>query len=195
MSESYARVEVHDLEELHVWLMLHHASTPGIWLVRRRRGAGAFSYADLVRELLAFGWIDSRPRGVDDEWTSCLITPRRPGSAWSKVNKDQVAALTAVGRTQPAGQEAVDRARADGSWNRLNEVEELVEPADLTRALDAVPAARASWDGFPRSTKRAILEWITSAKREETRERRVRQTVAEAAVGRRANQWRQPGPR
>ncbi len=70
-------------------------------------------------------------------------------------------------------------------------METLAEPDDLRAALDEVPAARAEWDAFPRSTRRAILEWVSSAKRAETRERRVRQTVDEAAVGRRANQPRQ----
>ena len=92
----------------------------------------------------------------------------------------------------PAGVAAVDRARADGSWTRLDEVETLREPDDLRAALDAVPAAREAWDGFPRSTRRAILEWISSAKREPTRARRVAETVSEAAAGRRANQPRQP---
>ena len=91
-----------------------------------------------------------------------------------------------------AGLAAVAAARADGSWWALDAVEDLLEPPDLAAALDASADARASWDGFPRSTRRAILEWIGTAKTDATRGKRVRQTVDEAEVARRANQWRQP---
>ena len=92
----------------------------------------------------------------------------------------------------PAGLAVVAAAKADGSWNALDAVETLTEPPELTAALDAEPAARAAWDTFPPSTRRAILEWISNAKTPDTRHQRMNQTVAEAAVGRRANQWRQP---
>jgi uncharacterized protein YdeI (YjbR/CyaY-like superfamily) len=108
------------------------------------------------------------------------------------VNKERVERLTAAGLMAPAGLAAVTAAQEDGSWAALDEVEQLREPDDLRAALDARPAARRSWHGFPRSTRRAILEWINSARTAPTRERRVTTTVAEAA-GRRANQWRQPG--
>lgn len=78
----------------------------------------------------------------------------------------------------------------DGTWNALNQVEALEEPDDLRRALDAQPVARENWDAFPRSTRRAILEWIQAAKRPETRSRRIVDTVEKAAVNVRANQWR-----
>ena len=92
----------------------------------------------------------------------------------------------------PAGVAIVEAAQADASWNALDAVEQLAEPDDLNAALDASPAARAHWDAFPRSTKRAILEWINTARTPGTRNRRVSQTVEEAAIGHRANQWRQP---
>lgn len=92
----------------------------------------------------------------------------------------------------PASLAVVEAALADGSWTALDPVEQLAEPDDLSTALDATPAARAHWDAFPRSAKRAILEWINTAKTPGTRSRRVSQTVGEATVGHRANQWRQP---
>lgn len=94
----------------------------------------------------------------------------------------------------PAGLTAVRAAQADGRRNALDRVEDLGEPADLRAALDELPQARMHWDSFPRSTKRAILEWIYTAKTDTTRTRRVEQTANEAAAGRRANQWRQPNP-
>jgi uncharacterized protein YdeI (YjbR/CyaY-like superfamily) len=91
-----------------------------------------------------------------------------------------------------AGEAAVHRSELDGTWDALNQVEALAEPEDLRRALDARPAARTHWEGFPRSTRRAILEWILAARRPETRARRIADTVDKASVNIRANQWRQP---
>ena len=148
-----------------------------------------------MEEALCFGWVDSQPRTVDDQRTSRLLTPRRPGSNWSRANKQRVQRLTEAGLVIPAGLAAVRAAQAGGSWSALDQVEELAEPPDLRAALDAQPLARAHWNDFPRSTKRAILEWIGAAKTDATRARRVEQTAGEAATRRRANQWRQPQAR
>ena len=192
----YERVEVRSAAELRDWLAAHHESSPGAWLITWKKGRGPhLPWAAVVRELLCYGWIDSTGRRVDDDRTSLLVCPRRPGSGWSRVNKAHLEVLRAEGRLQPAGQAAIDRAVADGSWVRLDQVETLTEPEDLRRALDAVPAAREQWDAFPRSARRAILEWISSARRASTRDARVATTVTEAAAGRRANQWRPPADR
>jgi uncharacterized protein YdeI (YjbR/CyaY-like superfamily) len=193
VSTDRERLEVGSVEELRGWLSDHHETSPGVWLVRWKKGRGPYiPYPEIVRELLCVGWIDGQARGLDDDRSLQLVCPRRPGGGWSRVNKQHLEELYAAGRMLPAGVAAVDRARADGSWTRLDEVETLREPDDLRAALDAVPAAREAWDGFPRSPRRAILEWISSAKREATRARRVAETVSEAAAGRRANQ---PGGR
>ena len=91
-----------------------------------------------------------------------------------------------------AGLAVVEAARADGSWSSLDDVENLVEPDDLRAALDGDPAARANWDAFPRSAKRAILDWVTLAKRPETRAKRIDEATTLAARNERANQWRGP---
>jgi uncharacterized protein YdeI (YjbR/CyaY-like superfamily) len=102
--------------------------------------------------------------------------------------------LLAAGLMAPAGIAAVDAAKADGSWTLLDAVEDLVVPDDLAVALDAAPPAREHWDAFPRSVKRANLEWIVQARRPETRARRVAETAEKAARNERANQWRpRPG--
>jgi uncharacterized protein YdeI (YjbR/CyaY-like superfamily) len=120
------------------------------------------------------------------------IAPRKRRSSWSKVNKERIERLVAAGLMTAAGLAVVDAAKRDGSWSALDEVETLAEPDDLRAALDADTAARTEWDAFPRSAKRAILEWINAAKRSETRAARIAETVSEAHVGRRAHQWRQP---
>ncbi len=144
------------------------------------------SWGELVPELLAWGWVDTEGQRVDDDRTSLLVTPRTATSGWSRINKAHVDRLVASGRMQPAGQTVVDRAKDNGSWSALDDVENLVEPPELRAALDAVPAAREHYDAFPRSAKRAVLDWLRQAKREETRAGRVARIVAEAAEGRRA---------
>ncbi len=188
-ADEHERVVVEQLDDLRAWLRAHHADRRGAWLILWKKGHGpAVSWAELVPELLAWGWVDTRGKRVDDDRTSLLVTPRTSGSGWSRINKEHVTRLVGSGRMQPSGQVVVDRAVADGSWSALDDVENLVEPPELSAALDAVPAAREHYAGFPRSAKRAILDWLHQAKRAETRERRVALIVAEAAQGRRANE-------
>ena len=175
------------------WLTEHAAHSTGIWLVYDKGPRRQLSYTDIVEEALCFGWVDSRPRALDDTRAMLYLAPRKPSSSWSRANKQRVERLTAAGDMTPDGLAVVEAARTSGTWSALDEVEDGVEPDELTAALDAVPAARGQWDAFPRSARRAILEWLNGAKRPETRARRVATVVAEAAEGRRANQWRQPG--
>ena len=173
----------------------HVRRAAGVWVVtyKKRSGGPYASYDDVVDEALCFGWIDSVRRSLDADRSQLLVTPRKRGSRWFKANKQRIQRLTAAGRLAPAGLAAVTDAKADGSWTALDAVEELVEPEDLGAALDAEPDARANWDGFQGSTKRAILEWIIAAKRPPTRASRVAETARLAAQGIRANQWRQAG--
>jgi uncharacterized protein YdeI (YjbR/CyaY-like superfamily) len=187
------RVHLADRPAWRAWLAAHADSSPGIWLVYDKGAGRRLSAADITEEALCFGWVDSLPRRLDDTRAMIYVAPRRPSSNWSRVNKERVERLTAEGLMTPRGLAVVAQARADGRWQGLDEVEDLTEPGDLCRALDAVPAARREWDAFPRSAKRAILEWVAAAQRPETRARRVATVVDDAAVGRRANQWRQPG--
>lgn len=194
MSDRYPEVAIDSLAQWRDWLTANHASAPGVWVTTYKKSSGRphVPVDDIVDEALAHGWIDSRPRSLDGARSQRLLTPRRPTSAWSRVNKQRVERLIAAGRMTPAGLAAVESAKQNGSWTALDEVETLTEPDDLRAALDTHRAARRHWDAFPRSTKRAILEWIASAKTPGTRERRVAETASKAAVNVRANQWRQP---
>lgn len=194
VSEAYDQVEVTSADELRAWLAAHHADSPGVWLVTYKKAVADryVPYEDVVRVALCFGWIDGQGRGVDERRTSLLLTPRRPRSGWSRPNKRRVAELTADGLMEPAGLAVVEAAKASGTWTALDDVEDLVEPPELAAALDAEPAARTNWDAFPRSVRRATLEWISTAKRPATVAQRVRETVELAAENRRANQWPRP---
>jgi uncharacterized protein YdeI (YjbR/CyaY-like superfamily) len=188
---------VADRPEVHVerrqdwrrWLAEHHATSDGAWLVSWKRPTGrpAVPYDDAVEEALCFGWIDSQAKTLDDERSAQLFTPRKPGSRWSRSNKERVARLEAAGLIEPAGAAVIEAARADGSWSALDDVENLVVPDDLTAALAAHRGAADSWEAFSPSAKRAMLTWILDAKRPQTRAARIERTAAEAAEGRRAH--------
>jgi len=177
------------IDEWRRWLTRHHHDTNGVWLARWKKASGKIplDYAQIVEEALCFGWIDGVTNTLDDGRQAQLLTPRRRGSGWSPSNKERVERLVADGRMTDAGMRVIEAARADGSWSMQDAAEALIEPPELASALDASPEARRHWDAFPRSPRRALIWWVMSAKRSETRQRRVTTIVEEASQGRRAN--------
>lgn len=171
------------------WLSRNHARSSGVWLAayRRETGRPRVEYEEAVEEALAFGWIDSKSVRLDDERSLLWMCPRKPSSGWSRSNKERVERLERAGLMTDAGRAAIEAAKRSGSWSLLDSVEALEEPHDLEAALNASPAARANFDAFPPSSKKLILTWIATAKREETRRRRVEETVRLAARNVRAN--------
>ena len=190
MPEEYEAVEVTSRDAWRRWLQSHHGSSRGVWVTTYKKAAGEryIPYDDIAEEALAYGWIDSRRRSVDEERSQLLVTPRKPKSGWSRVNKERVERLEAMGLMTDAGREAIAVAKENGAWSALDDIENLVEPDDLRHALDADAQARRHWDAFPRSAKRAILDWIAAAKRDETRRRRVSETARLASQNVRANE-------
>lgn len=188
--DDYPRVEVTSRGGWREWLSRNHATERGAWCVTYKKSSGGpyVPYDDLVEEAIAHGWVDSKSRALDEERSQLLMTPRKPKSGWSRPNKERVKRLVGAGLMTPAGQAAIDVAKRNGSWSALDDVENLIEPPELKRALDADPDARRHWDAFPRSAKRAALEWISTAKRPETKERRISETARRAAQNERANQ-------
>ena len=176
------------VEQWRDWLAEHHAETTGVWLVQWKRHTGrpAMSYEDAITEALAWGWVDSTAGTVDADRAKLWYSPRRPTSGWSRPNKLRVERLLAEGRMRPAGQRCIDVAKRNGTWTLLDDVEDLVVPDDLAAALDARPGARAHWDAFPRSPRRAMLVWLVEAKRPDTRARRVAEIADKAADNQRA---------
>jgi uncharacterized protein YdeI (YjbR/CyaY-like superfamily) len=153
--------------------------------MRRRPAAGALGYEDLVREALCWGWVDGTLRPLDAEFSLLWFTRRRPNSPWAASNKARVADLEREGRLQPAGIAEIERAKASGMWTVYDSVEALQEPAELTAALDAVPAARGTWDSWPPSARKMALSQIALARRDDTRQRRIAALVARAVRGER----------
>ena len=186
--ENAEKIEVKSRKELRNWLKENYTRTTGVWLVTYKKASSYYlAYQDIVQECLCFGWIDSLPRRLDEARTMLYISPRKQGSNWSKVNKDYVANLQAMGLIQPAGLEKIDRAKQDGSWSFLDDVEALILPEDLKLAFEDNAIALSNWEKFPRSAKRGILEWIKNAKKPATRNKRITETINEAAQNIKAN--------
>jgi len=175
------------------WLEKNHTRMEGVWLVMYKKATGKprVDYAEAVEEALCFGWIDSKGNKLDDERSLLWMAPRKKGTGWSKLNKDRTEKLIAAGLMHPAGLAKVEAAKQDGSWNALDAVEALEIPSDLAKAFSKNKTAWGYFEAFPRSAKRAILEWISSAKKPETRAKRIEETVTLAEKNIRANQWRQ----
>ena len=170
------------------WLAANHDAERGVWLCSWRSVTGrpACPYADAVEEALCFGWIDSTVNVLDDDRALQLMTPRKPKSTWTRLNRRRVATMEETGLMADAGRRAVDVARANGYWTIYDPVEDLLEPADLAAALDADADARIHWNAFPPSARKAMLWWVIGAGRPDTRHRRVTSIVERAAIGERA---------
>jgi len=185
------QVEIRSRAELRAWLSANHSRTASIWLVTwKKHTPHHVPYSEVVDEALCFGWIDSQPKLLDADRSMLRLSPRKPGSGWSKVNKDKIESLTRAGLMAEPGLEKIAAAKRDGSWSRLDAANADTLPSDLVAAFARYPGAAENFAVFPPSARRAILEWISLAKRPETRAARIEETASLAAKGERANQWK-----
>ena len=169
------------------WLERHHDGAPGVWLVLAKKGTTeptGLLYDEALVQALRHGWIDGQVRRRDERTYRQRFTPRRARSAWSKRNVEIVERLIAEGRMHPAGLAAVERARVDGRWEAAYAGQASIEvPADLAAALEREPDALAMFEILTSQNRYAVLYRIASAKREQTRARRIEQFVAMLARG------------
>ena len=180
-------------KEWRKWLEKNHQSDKSVWLIiyKKESGTPSVYYTEAVDEAICFGWIDSKPNKRDDESYYQFFAKRNPKSNWSKVNKGKVARLLKDGKISPAGLEAIELAKQNGTWTALDKVEEMEIPEDLQKEFEKNKTAFGYFDKFPRSSKRNILEWIMNAKRPETRQARIDETVKLATENIKANHYRQ----
>ncbi len=176
-------VHADDRPTWRAWLEANHASGRGVWLVtwRSRTGRARLDYEAAIEEALCFGWVDSTGGQLDDLRTRLYFAPRKPRSPWAASNKARVERLIADGRMAPAGMAAIERAKANGSWEVLDGPERLEVPDDLAAALDGRPPAARNFAAFTPSARKGLLGWIALAVRPDTRAARV-EKVAEAAA-------------
>ena len=169
------------------WLEKHHDSAENVWVVVHKKGSGRenITVPEIIDECMCFAWIDSKKKGRDTDSYLLYVSRRNPKANWSRVNKNKVARLKKKGLLSIAGLKMIQEAKRNGSWDALNDVEDLIIPPDMMTLFNKDEDALANWDAFPRNVKRATLEWIFNAKKEATRERRIEQAVLAAGEGER----------
>lgn len=176
------------------WLAAHHATAPAVWLVyyKKHTRQPSLTWSEAVDEALCFGWIDSRAMPLDADRYQQFFSRRKPGSTWSRVNKQKLERLEAAGLLAPAGWASIALAKQNGSWTILDDVEELRVPADLAEALAARPGATAYFASLGRTATRNLLQWLVLARRPETRQNRIAEIVESAAQGLLPKPFRRP---
>lgn len=175
------------------WLRQNHESAKNVWLIiyKKESGVPSVYYTEAVEEALCFGWIDSKPNKRDEESYYQFFSKRNPKSNWSKVNKAKAEELIKAKRMAKAGMAAIEVAKKNGTWTALDEVDNSIIPDDLEKALAKNKPALKNFEAFPKSSKKIILEWIQNAKKEETRKKRIEETVSLASKNIKANHYRQ----
>jgi uncharacterized protein YdeI (YjbR/CyaY-like superfamily) len=190
-------------EALRAWIVVNHASADELWVGFHKKATGrpSITWPELVDELLCFGWIDGLRKSIDDERWMIRITPRRSRSSWSDVNQQRFAALSEQGRVAPGGFEAYRRwkdsaaGRAAAAADRNPEGSGEVRsdegfPVEFDRRLRARPDAWEFFQAQPAGYRRTATRWVMSAKREETRLRRLETMIADSAAGLRIKELR-----
>ncbi len=178
---------VRDAAAWREWLANHHADPTGVWLVLAKKGTEkptSLTYDQALEEALCHGWIDGQAGRRDEATYRQRFTPRRRRSAWSKRNTGIAERLIAEERMHPAGHAEVERAKADGRWKAAYAGPASMEaPPDLAEALAAEPKAQAMFEALNSQNRYAILYRIATAKRAETRARKIEQFVAMLSRG------------
>jgi uncharacterized protein YdeI (YjbR/CyaY-like superfamily) len=186
MPDTLPELILPDAAAWRAWLDAHHEE-PGVWLVLAKKGHSEptrLSYEQALDEALCHGWIDGQVRRRDERTYRQRFTPRRSRSQWSERNVAKVERLLAEGRMHPAGLAAVAQAKAQGGWDAAYPGQASIEvPADLAAAMAAEPAALATFEGLSSQNRYAVLYRIHSAKRSDTRARRIEQFVEMLARG------------
>jgi uncharacterized protein YdeI (YjbR/CyaY-like superfamily) len=175
-----------DRETWRGWLERHHADRVEVWLVFLKRGVPepCITYEEALDEATCFGWVDGKLWSLGQRGHAIRFSPRKPGGTWAASNKARVERLTREGRMRPAGLAAVEAAKRTGAWNALDNPERSdIVPADLQTALDDVPRAAKNFGAFTRAQRRDYVGWVVSAKRSETRERRIAEVARRCGLG------------
>ena len=173
-------------EEWEEWLRERHETVPGVWIKFAKKASGlpTVTYLEALHAALRYGWIDGQARSLDDTHYLQRFTPRRARSIWSKRNREFATALIEAGEMEPAGLREVERAKADGRWDAAYDAPSTATvPEDLQTALDANPAAADFFAGLDGQNRYAILHRVQTAKKPETRARRIEKFVAMLAAG------------
>jgi len=184
--EIHEKLYVKTRKEWRKWLEDNHHRLEGIWLVyyKKHTGKPRIPYDDAVEEALCFGWIDSTVKRVDEEIYVQKFTPRRSGSLWSKLNKVRAINLIKTGRMTALGLKKIEEAKKKGAWQDAYTVKKNVEmPKDLKDALELNRIAKMFFNSLSPSNRNNYINWVNSARRQETRNNRITKVVQYCAGG------------
>jgi uncharacterized protein YdeI (YjbR/CyaY-like superfamily) len=174
------------------WLEKNHQSKQSVWLVSFKSSTkvASVNWSEAVDEALCFGWIDSTKKTIDKERYMQYFSRRKPNSTWSKINKEKVAKLIQNNLMTKAGFDSIETAKRNGSWTILDEVEALVVPEDLKDELANYKDSIEYFDSLSKSDKKILLYWVVSAKRPDTRQKRILEIAENAKRNLKPKQFR-----
>lgn len=175
------------------WLESNHLECKGVWLIYNKKIKGGelpgLSWGEAVDTALCFGWIDSKKLPIDEKKFMQFFSKRNPKSGWSKINKEKAENLIELGLMTGAGLRIIEAAKYDGSWNALDAVEKLIMPKELALILDEHNHCKVFFTSLSNSVKKSVFYWLLSAKREETRNRRVAEILRFTSEGKLPKQF------
>ncbi len=185
-------INLKNRKEWREWLKLNHLQKDSVWLIFYKKGSPSFnlSWRESVDESLCFGWIDSTKKTIDNERFKQYFSKRKPKSNWSKVNKDKVKSLIEQGLMRDAGFKSIEIAKENGSWTILDSVENLEVPKELEQELKHNKVAKEYFENLSKSAKKILLYWIVSAKRDETKTKRIVEIIENANKQMKPKQFR-----
>ena len=183
-TENFEKVEIVSREALRSWLLNNHAKAESVWLVTYKKSVPSkyVSRWEVLDELICFGWIDGIRRKLDDTRTMQLISQRK-AQHWAQTYKERAARLTDEGKMHTSGLQAIERSKENGLWNFMDDVDKLIIPDDLSRALSDCDGAAEFFHSINPSSKRFVLRWIKLARTEKIRKKRIDRIAELSARG------------
>lgn len=174
------------------WLIKNHLSKQSVWLIyyKKKSKVTSLNWSEAVEEALCFGWIDSKAKPLDEEKFMQFFSRRKPNGTWSKINKEKIKLLTAAGLMAPAGLDIIEKAKQNGSWTILDDVEELILPKDLLKEFRSRPGSKTYFLSLSKSTRKSMLQWLVLSKLPETRQKRIKEIVERAGMKQKPKQFR-----
>lgn len=181
-----------DKKDWRKWLELNHSDKKGIWLIFYKKKSPDYNlnWSESVDEALCFGWIDSTKRTIDSEKYKQYFSKRKAKSNWSRINKDKVKTLIEQGLMNEEGYKSIEIAKENGSWTISDQIEVHEIPEDLKEAFTNNEGSMAYFGSLSNSSRKTLLHWINSAKRKETRQKRIVEITENASKKLKPKQFR-----
>lgn len=191
MKEDIPTISPKSREEWRQWLLENHKSEQAVWLLAYKKSSNeaTITWSVMVDEALCFGWIDGMRKSISKDSFAQFLCKRKTKSGWSKINKEKTERLIAEGLMTEAGLKSIEIAKQNGSWTLLDEVEELTIPEDLDSAFTVNAGSKEFFLSLSKSVRKMMLQWVTFAKRKETRQKRISEIAELASMKQKPKQF------